>query len=209
MTPRGLSEVTRPIEFHGMTVGRRQPPEYRVWAQMKMRCFNKNHPKYESYGGRGLDMDPRWVTSFTTFLAEVGPRPSSSHSIERVDNYKGYWPGNVKWATRKEQNRNKITNRLVTFMGKKVVLAALAEAVHFNPKFLRKRLESGMSAEEAITSPIRRYRKHTLDGQTHTLAECAKMHGMSPFTLRSRIHRGWALEQALSVPVDETKAHRT
>jgi len=97
----------RKLEHHGITVGRVQPPEYQVWAQMKQRCFNKKHPKYKDYGGRGITMDPRWKKSFTAFLAEVGPRPADNLSIERIDNEQGYFPENVKWADSFIQNKNK------------------------------------------------------------------------------------------------------
>jgi hypothetical protein len=58
------------------------------------------------YAERGIDMDPRW-RDFAVFLTEVGPRPSRYHSIDRIDNEKGYWPGNVRWATAKEQAQNR------------------------------------------------------------------------------------------------------
>jgi len=97
----------RKLEHHGITIGRVQPPEYQIWAQIKQRCFNPNHPKYKDYGGRGITMDPRWKKSFTVFLADVGPREADNLSIERVDNEKGYFPENCKWADSFVQNKNK------------------------------------------------------------------------------------------------------
>jgi hypothetical protein len=80
--------------------------EYMTWQGMKQRCLNDNHIAWAHYGGRGIDIDPRWVASFETFLADVGPKSSPGLSIDRIDNDKGYWPGNVRWATAKEQRQN-------------------------------------------------------------------------------------------------------
>lgn len=84
---------------HGMS----KTPEYRAYHKAKERCSNPNHPKYPRYGGRGIRF---LFTSFEQFYAEVGPRPSSEHSIDRKDNDGNYEPGNVRWATRKEQSDN-------------------------------------------------------------------------------------------------------
>jgi hypothetical protein len=74
---------------------------------MKDRCLNSAHRSYPGYGGRGIGVDPRWLESFAAFIADVGPRPSPRHSLDRVDNDRGYWPDNVRWATRSEQASNR------------------------------------------------------------------------------------------------------
>ena len=94
-------------EFHGMS----EHPLYHVWSSIKARCFNKNHHAYPHYGGRGITMHGPWAESFPSFLEGVGERPSDDLSIDRIDNDKGYEPGNVRWATRTIQAFNKRMNQ--------------------------------------------------------------------------------------------------
>lgn len=82
-------------------------PEYRIWDAMKARCCNLNNKHFKNYGGRGIRVCDRWLDSFANFLADVGRRPSPNHSIDRINNDGNYEPGNVRWATRHEQNLNK------------------------------------------------------------------------------------------------------
>lgn len=83
---------------------------YICWANMRSRCLNPNAHNYHRYGGRGIDMDEDWANDYETFkayiLKHLGDRPSG-HSIDRIDNDKGYHPGNVKWSTKQEQMSNR------------------------------------------------------------------------------------------------------
>jgi hypothetical protein len=90
---------------HGHTVGR-STAEYRAWNALKTRCTNTNIPGYKYWGGRGITLCERWRDSFEAFLADMGPRPSPKHSLDRIDNDGNYEPGNCRWATASEQNRN-------------------------------------------------------------------------------------------------------
>lgn len=80
-------------------------PEYRCWKDMRARCNKSGHRLYPYYGGRGIKVCDEW-NDFVPFLEHVGRRPSSDHSLDRIENSKGYEPGNVKWATRIEQQNN-------------------------------------------------------------------------------------------------------
>jgi len=88
---------------HGAARRRRIWPEYYVWAEMVQRCTNTAHPQYRDYGGRGVAVEFR---SFDEFIEEVGRRPSPDLTIDRIDNDRGYAPGNVRWATYTEQRLN-------------------------------------------------------------------------------------------------------
>lgn len=81
--------------------------EFSAWRNMKARCLDPRHKSYPRYGGRGITVCERWVRSYPDFLADVGPRPATNMTLDRIDNYRGYEPGNVRWATRSEQQRNK------------------------------------------------------------------------------------------------------
>ena len=94
---------------HGLTAS----PEARIWSTMKQRCMNPNNASFSEYGGRGIRVCDRWADSFESFLADMGPRPSPRHSIDRIKNDKGYEPANCRWATRSEQNSNTRRNVFV------------------------------------------------------------------------------------------------
>lgn len=94
--------------------------EYRIWLMMHERCFNTDHIAYKNYGGRGIEVCMEWrrtkyggpygddeTEAFQKFLDEIGPRPSKRYSVDRIDVYGNYAPGNVRWATDEEQAANK------------------------------------------------------------------------------------------------------
>ena len=91
--------------------GRRQrTPEYYAWARMKHRCNNANNKRYHRYGSRGISVCDRWMNSYEAFLEDMGRRPSSKHSIDRIDNDDNYYKENCRWATRTQQGRNTSTS---------------------------------------------------------------------------------------------------
>ncbi len=88
---------------HGMSTSR----EYAAWTQAKQRCYNETHRKYPDWGGRGIRMCERWLNSFENFFRDMGPRPSSRHSLDRKENDGNYEPDNCRWATRAQQLANR------------------------------------------------------------------------------------------------------
>lgn len=99
---RPASEAHRRAQKH-----RRPTPERQAYSNMVQRCENPRHPHYRNYGGRGIAICARWRESFAAFLADVGPRPSPAHSLDRIDNERGYEPANCRWATRAQQQQNR------------------------------------------------------------------------------------------------------
>lgn len=89
-----------------MCDGAEKDPAYMCWVAMRQRCTNPKHVSYPRYGGNGIAVCGRW-RDFRLFLKDVGPRPSLGHSLDRIDCAGNYEPGNVRWATRSEQEKNK------------------------------------------------------------------------------------------------------
>lgn len=81
--------------------------EYRSWLAMKRRCLDTTNDNYRYYGGRGIRVHDAWAASFEAFLRDVGPAPTQSHELDRIDSNGHYEPGNVRWATRSEQVHNR------------------------------------------------------------------------------------------------------
>ena len=92
---------------HGLS----ESPEYAIWVAMKQRCENESYPDFGNYGGRGIAVCSEWSASFAAFYRDVGPRPSPELSIDRIDNNGNYELGNVRWATRSQQQKNRRRSR--------------------------------------------------------------------------------------------------
>jgi hypothetical protein len=132
-------------------------PEYKAWQKIKERCLVLTSKDYPRYGGRGIQVCPQWVESFSTFLADMGPRSNPLHSIERRDNDGPYAPDNCYWATRKEQARNTRNNVLLTWNGETHCLSVWSELVHIRPSILADRYRAGWSIERLLMTPPRRW----------------------------------------------------
>ena len=108
---------------HGLT----GTPEYQAWTKMKLRCYDPNNHRYYTYGARGIAVCDQWRDSFETFFADVGPRPSPKHSIDRIDHNGDYTPNNCKWSTATQQNRNTTRNVFIEIDGAKKCVSEWCE----------------------------------------------------------------------------------
>lgn len=101
--------VRRRVIRHALIDGKRRTelPEYRIYTGMIARCSNPNTAAWRRYGGRGIRVCDRWLDDFANFYADMGPRPSPRHSIDRIDNDGNYEPENCHWATPDFQAKNK------------------------------------------------------------------------------------------------------
>lgn len=131
-------------------------PEYRVWDAMKGRCTNPRHKSFGNYGGRGITVCQRWLDSFDAFLEDVGYRPAKGFSLDRIDNEKGYEPGNCRWATAREQMNNVRYNRLVTINGQTKTRADWCRIFGIREGLFDYRVRNGWSDVDAITTPTKR-----------------------------------------------------
>ncbi len=129
-------------------------PEYRIWKGLRGRCQNPGNPKFPIYGGRGIKVCERW-SIFTAFFADMGPKPSPQHQIERLDNNGNYCPENCVWATAKTQARNRRSSRLLTFQGRTQTLAAWCEELGYHHTTVLFRLKSGWTVEKALSAETR------------------------------------------------------
>jgi len=126
--------------------------EYMSWNAMKDRCNNSNHESYSRYGGRGITYDAAW-NDFKIFLNDMGLKPDSKLELERIDNDKNYCKENCRWATHKEQTRNrggKRATRLYTFEGKTMCIADWAKEIGISPQSMQKRLNNNWPLEKAF-----------------------------------------------------------
>lgn len=133
--------------------GLRSRPEYEVWRLMVRRCHDPRSTSYRDYGARGISVCPRWRASIEAFISDMGPRPSKKHEIDRINNDRGYEPGNCRWTTRLIQSRNKRDTILVEYRGKVSPLSELARKSRVNYDTIRYRLRAGWSAEDALNKP--------------------------------------------------------
>lgn len=185
--------------------------EYNIHKGIIQRCYDVNSPDYERYGKRGIKVCRRWrkgeegLTGIECFLSDVGKRPSVKHSIERMDNDKGYNPKNCRWATKTEQQRNREYSRKVLYRGKLVHVKDLVEKFgsKVSASTVYNRINRGMSVKEALgIKAINAIVKINYKGKKLRIGKAIKLSGsgMTKGGVVSRLKRGWSVEKALETP---------
>ncbi len=141
---------------HGHSAGYKRSPELVVWKGMISRTTNPNNRSWDRYGGRGITVCERWRVDFGNFYADMGPRPSARHSIDRIDNNGNYEPDNCRWALPYTQTRNTRRNRKRFYRGKAYCLAELAELAGINYSTMKDRLLKKWPIDKAVETPARK-----------------------------------------------------
>jgi len=161
---------------------------------MKQRCFNPSFKNYHRWGGRGITICDRWIDSFENFYADLGDKPSKSHSLDRADNDGNYTPENCRWATREEQDNNRSDSRLITYKGETMTATQWGKRLDVNPRMLTERLSRGWSIEKTLGQASERH-------ETTATKEILKSINMPTSTYYNRIRKGWSHERAVTVPI--------
>lgn len=190
--------------------------EYAAWIQMKQRCSNPNAKGWHNYGGRGICVCKVWRQSFRTFLIDMGTKPSPHHSIDRINNDGDYEPKNCRWATYKQQHRNRRNNTLITFDGMALCIAEWAERTGISSQCILDRIHNrGWSIERALTTPPwdgLKMRKgaetYTCNGETKTVAEWSRIVGITLAGIHVRRKRGMSLHDAIFTPSRQRRGRR-
>ena len=143
---------------HGLSKTR----EFRVWVAMRSRCMSPQDPAYPDYGGRGIKVCERW-DEFEVFLSDMGYRPSDKHSIDRYpDNDGNYEPGNCRWATVRQQSRNRRTSTHITANGTTKTLVEWSEATGLKRSTIQRRIKKlGWPVDQALFTPVRTQGENT------------------------------------------------
>lgn len=170
--------------------GKCQSPEYRAWARIKNRCFQKANPSYSRYGGSGITMDTRWRKDFNAFLQDMGEMPHPRMSIDRIDNSKGYFPNNCRWATPKEQANNRCDNLFIDTPWGKMTVSQASDRSGVPYSVLMSRIRSKSQSKDWFR-PVRKQNEKfkTQWGELTIKEACAKT-GLSPKIAWSRLARG-------------------
>lgn len=186
------SRVAAASRIHGQS----NTTEFAIWTGMHTRCYNSARPEFKGYGARGIVICERWRTSFENFLADIGPRPTPAHSVERIDNDGIYEPSNCRWATPAEQSRNKRNNVKLTIDGVELTISDWAR--HFGVKVSTAclRHKQGLRGEALFKTTVQQL---THEGVTDTLAGWSRRTGIKKTTIGMRInHYHWPVQRALT-----------
>jgi len=127
---------------------------------MMCRCHREKNHNYHLYGGRGIHVQESWHRNARGFIEYIettlGEKPSTSHTLDRIDNNKGYEEGNIRWATMREQCNNRKNNLMIAYGGENLSSAQWARRVGINRQVIRNRIARGWSSEKALNTPVKK-----------------------------------------------------
>lgn len=148
----GCLAVDRFVE-RSTSHGKSDTREFNIWLGIVSRCKNENVRQYHDYGGRGITVCERWLSSFEAFYEDMGPSPSVKHSIDRRDNNGNYEPSNCRWATKLEQANNCRSNCMMTFYGKTMSRQMWSRISQVKAATIARRLALGWNEKQAVWTP--------------------------------------------------------
>lgn len=140
--------VGRKQERHGLT----GHELYRTWLNMINRCYDINSKVYPGYGGRGITVCDRWLSSFTSFLEDVGERPTKKHQLERINNSGPYSKENCTWADRIAQSNNRRSSIKIELQGKTLSLSQWARELRIGKGVIQRRYHAGLTVEQIFST---------------------------------------------------------
>lgn len=149
-------QTSKASKTHGHATPGNPSQIYTIWGGIIARCTCPTNSSYERYGARGITVCERW-SKFENFLEDMGERPGKGYSIERIENDKGYYEENCRWATRKEQMNNTRRNRILTFNGRKMNITQWSEELKIPMKTIYSRImQYKWPVHRALTEPVRK-----------------------------------------------------
>ena len=172
----------RPYRTHGDS----SSVEYATWANMLRRCQQESAANYHSYGGRGITVCERWLV-YENFLADMGRRPSSRHSIERVNVNGNYEPGNCIWATKEVQVNNTTRNVIHEVNGQRLTNTQLAAQMNVTPGTIAYRLKQGLSIDQVVEAGGNLPGSYDYLGEKLSIREISRRTGIAYHTLYKRL----------------------
>jgi hypothetical protein len=169
---------------------------------MKKRCVSSMPKTAKNYRDRGITVCSRWNESFEEFLKDLGRCPPG-HTLDRIDTSKGYFKENCRWASRREQQRNRRVNRLITHNGETLTVAEWSERTGLADHVILKRLDLNWPIAKTLSEPVKQQaRLFTVNGATKSLADLSRTYQVPYESLRHRVtYLGWPIEKALTTPV--------
>lgn len=195
--------MTRSGLIHGHARDTGASDTYSTWESMVSRCHNPNNPCFNAYGGRGILVCDEWRI-FEKFLRDMGQRPSRDYSIDRIDNDTGYQPGNCRWATKREQQRNRRDCNYVEIQGRRMCMTEASEVTGLSVGALRLRQRRGerLDAPRNTSPSTARARRILVGGIEMTIAEAASNLGLSLNAVRSRVKRSGSASAPIVLKVN-------
>tara|TARA_R110000796_G_scaffold137299_1_gene253373 strand:+ start:172 stop:933 length:762 start_codon:yes stop_codon:yes gene_type:complete len=183
----GVKSSAKTRTKHGMT----KTKEYRTWVHLKDRCINPNSSSRKHYLDKGITFCDEWLI-FDNFFYDMGLSPTAEHSIDRIDNTKGYSKDNCRWATKLEQMNNMSTNKVITYKGETKTLADWCRYLGVNYSMVKCRLHSGLytiaqSFELPSGAGLHKFNYITPDGDFKSMDAMAKFYKSHQMTIRKML----------------------